>query len=143
MLVTGLALKHCNHPNQMESYHRSYENKTNSFFKSQTWCLFLISLIVDLSNVKQNLFFKSQQVCLVQNVSDIFPKKLKKGICFFQGKSLYRLVCSKHSDSGKTFYFLPKINWVGPAREQQPIFICSLFLIEPEINLVQGKQKLR
>ena len=23
--------------------------------------------------------------------------------------------------------------------EQQPIFICSLFLTEPEINLVQGK----
>ena len=36
ILVTGLAAKHCNHPNQMESYrllHRSYNNKTNSFLK--------------------------------------------------------------------------------------------------------------
>ena len=50
ILVTGLTAKHCNHPNyQMESYrslHRSYENKTNSFFKSQIRCLLLISLLI-------------------------------------------------------------------------------------------------
>ena len=75
------------------------------------------------------------------NVRDIVPKHRtqQKGICFFRGKSHFWLACSKHSDSGETDYFWPKINRVRPAREQQPTFICSLFLTEPEINLVQGK----
>ena len=61
ILVTGLAAKHCNHPNyQMESYrslHRSYENKTNSFFKLQITCLFLLSLLI-YQMLKNTLFSK-------------------------------------------------------------------------------------
>ena len=51
ILVTGLAPKHRNHPNyQMAGYrslHRSYENKTNSFFNSQIRCLLLTSLLIN------------------------------------------------------------------------------------------------
>ena len=61
ILVTGLTAKHCNHPNyQMESYrslHRSYENKTNSFFTLQITCLFLLSLLI-YQILKNTLFSK-------------------------------------------------------------------------------------
>ena len=84
MLVTGLALKHCNHPNQMESYHRSYENKTNSFFKSQIWCLFLISLLI-YQLLNKTFFSKVNRSARHKSV--IFSlKSLKRESIFFKAK---------------------------------------------------------
>ena len=112
ILVTELAAKHCNHPNyQMESYpslHRSYENKRNSFFKSYISCLFLISLLI-YQLLNKTLFSKVNRSTW-HKMSVISSLESLKRESFFQGKSLYWLVCSKHSDSGETFYFWPKIN---------------------------------
>ena len=58
ILVTGLAAKHCNHPNQMESYrslHRSLREKNELLFKLIDE-MSASNFFVDQSTVKQTLF---------------------------------------------------------------------------------------